>query len=78
MYSRYMRIAIRAIHRQCQVRRVRKKLIARVAKLVDARDLKSLGGNTVPVRVRPRAPDLNRFDIIGPLFLLALFKKELQ
>ena len=29
---------------------------ARVAELVDARDLKSLGGNPMPVRSRPRAP----------------------
>ena len=33
--------------------------ISRVAKLVDARDLKSLGLAAVPVRVRPRAPDLS-------------------
>ena len=31
---------------------------ARVVKLVDTRDLKSLAGNSVPVQVRPRAPFL--------------------
>lgn len=31
---------------------------AQVAKQVDARDLKSLGGNTMPVRFRPWAPNL--------------------
>ena len=39
-----------------QGRAVQYRKDARVAKLVDARDLKSLDRNIVPVRVRPRAP----------------------
>ena len=38
---------------------IKARRTARVAKLVDARDLKSLGLAAVPVRVRPRAPNLS-------------------
>ena len=40
-------------------------LSAQVAKLVDARDLKSLGRNTVPVRLRPWAPIVLFFKLIS-------------
>ena len=80
VYIIYMRIAIRAIHRQCQVRRVRKKLIARVAKLVDARDLKSLVRKDVPVRLRPRVQShLKRVAFFVPFLSLsnaAEFKRQ--
>jgi hypothetical protein len=43
---------------------------ADVAELVDARDLKSLGGSSMPVRSRPSAP-------IGPLYPApGMFRRE--
>lgn len=41
---------------------------ARVAEQVDARDLKSLEGNLVPVRFRPRAP-INKVNMFRPVSL---------
>ena len=38
-------------------------ITARVVKLVDTRDLKSLAGNSVPVQVRPRAPSFIQLNL---------------
>ena len=64
------RVVMQRIANPCTPVRFRPQppCVARVVELVDTRDLKSLEGNFVPVRVRPRAPSILDGDIIRTLF----------
>jgi hypothetical protein len=46
-----------------------KTCVARVVKLVDTRDLKSLASNGVPVQVRPRAPFLYKIVVLQRFYV---------
>jgi hypothetical protein len=52
----------------CTGLQIRRSISARVVKLVDTRDLKSLARKSVPVQVRPRAP----FPLILKGFMVGL------
>jgi hypothetical protein len=49
---------------------------ADVAELVDARDLKSLDGNVVWVRVPPPAPEVSEFQFLGLCRIASLLRKN--
>ncbi len=50
--------------------------LARVVKLVDTRDLKSLDRKVVPVRFRPRAPKKSNLLLLLP-YILCTFHREI-